>query len=80
MRTTLPDIFAAGDCVETWHRLLERNTYLPLGQKINYMTMVDVVVRKRLSAGFTYGQSAGEYVFHALPLDGEQRSLQQSFV
>src|ERR1700694_4559255 len=31
MATNLPDIYAAGDCVETWHRLLERPTYLPLG-------------------------------------------------
>lgn len=31
METTLPDIYAAGDCVETWHRLLQRNAYLPLG-------------------------------------------------
>jgi NADPH-dependent 2,4-dienoyl-CoA reductase/sulfur reductase-like enzyme len=31
MRTNLPDVLAAGDCVETWHRLLERPTYLPLG-------------------------------------------------
>ncbi len=31
MRTTVPDIYAAGDCVETWHRLLGRYTYLPLG-------------------------------------------------
>jgi NADPH-dependent 2,4-dienoyl-CoA reductase/sulfur reductase-like enzyme len=31
MRTNLPDILAAGDCVETWHRLLEAPTYLPLG-------------------------------------------------
>jgi NADPH-dependent 2,4-dienoyl-CoA reductase/sulfur reductase-like enzyme len=31
METTLPDIFAAGDCAETHHRLLGRNTYLPLG-------------------------------------------------
>jgi NADPH-dependent 2,4-dienoyl-CoA reductase/sulfur reductase-like enzyme len=31
MRTNLPDVFAAGDCVETWHRLLEAPTYLPLG-------------------------------------------------
>ena len=23
------DIYAAGDCVETWHRLLHRYTYLP---------------------------------------------------
>lgn len=31
METNLPDIYAAGDCVETWHRLLGRPTYLPLG-------------------------------------------------
>jgi NADPH-dependent 2,4-dienoyl-CoA reductase/sulfur reductase-like enzyme len=31
METGIPDVFAAGDCVETWHRLLKRNVYLPLG-------------------------------------------------
>jgi NADPH-dependent 2,4-dienoyl-CoA reductase/sulfur reductase-like enzyme len=31
METNLPDVFAAGDCVETWHRLLATSTYLPLG-------------------------------------------------
>jgi NADPH-dependent 2,4-dienoyl-CoA reductase/sulfur reductase-like enzyme len=31
MATSLPDIFAAGDCVETWHRISARPTYLPLG-------------------------------------------------
>ncbi len=31
METNVPDIFAAGDCVETWHNLLKRYTYLPLG-------------------------------------------------
>jgi NADPH-dependent 2,4-dienoyl-CoA reductase/sulfur reductase-like enzyme len=31
METSLPDIYAAGDCVETWHRLLQTPTYLPLG-------------------------------------------------
>jgi len=30
MRTNIPDVFAAGDCVETYHRLLG-TTYLPLG-------------------------------------------------
>jgi NADPH-dependent 2,4-dienoyl-CoA reductase/sulfur reductase-like enzyme len=30
MRTSLPDVLAAGDCVTTYHRLLG-NTYLPLG-------------------------------------------------
>ncbi|MGO9178452.1 MAG: FAD-dependent oxidoreductase [Candidatus Limnocylindrales bacterium] len=31
MQTSVPRIYAAGDCVETWHALLQRPTYLPLG-------------------------------------------------
>ncbi len=31
MATALSDIYAAGDCVETYHRLLGAPTYLPLG-------------------------------------------------
>ena len=31
MKTNVPHVYAAGDCVETYHRLLERNTYFPLG-------------------------------------------------
>lgn len=31
METSVPGIYAAGDCGETWHRLLARPTYLPLG-------------------------------------------------
>jgi NADPH-dependent 2,4-dienoyl-CoA reductase/sulfur reductase-like enzyme len=31
METSLPGIYAAGDCVATYHRLLDSDTYLPLG-------------------------------------------------
>jgi NADPH-dependent 2,4-dienoyl-CoA reductase/sulfur reductase-like enzyme len=31
METNLADVYAAGDCVETWHRILNRYTYMPLG-------------------------------------------------
>jgi NADPH-dependent 2,4-dienoyl-CoA reductase/sulfur reductase-like enzyme len=31
MRTDVPHIYAAGDCVTTYHRVLEADTYLPLG-------------------------------------------------
>ncbi|MEE4608234.1 MAG: FAD-dependent oxidoreductase, partial [Desulfobacteraceae bacterium] len=31
MATSVADIWAAGDCAETWHRMLARNVYLPLG-------------------------------------------------
>lgn len=31
METNVSDIYAAGDCVETWHHLLQNYAYLPLG-------------------------------------------------
>jgi len=31
METNVSDVYAAGDCVETYHHLLGRNVYLPLG-------------------------------------------------
>ncbi len=31
MQTSAPAVFAAGDCVETWHATLQRPTYVPLG-------------------------------------------------
>jgi NADPH-dependent 2,4-dienoyl-CoA reductase/sulfur reductase-like enzyme len=31
MATRVTDIWAAGDCVQTWHRMLERHVYMPLG-------------------------------------------------
>jgi NADPH-dependent 2,4-dienoyl-CoA reductase/sulfur reductase-like enzyme len=31
MATPEEDIWAAGDCVQTWHRMLERYVYMPLG-------------------------------------------------
>ena len=31
METGIPDVYAAGDCAETWHRVLQRYTYMPLG-------------------------------------------------
>jgi NADPH-dependent 2,4-dienoyl-CoA reductase/sulfur reductase-like enzyme len=31
METNMPDVYAAGDCAETWHRIVQTNTYMPLG-------------------------------------------------
>lgn len=31
MTTNIQDIFAAGDCVETWHHILKSKVYMPLG-------------------------------------------------
>lgn len=31
MNTNMPDILAAGDCAETWHHVMEKSVYMPLG-------------------------------------------------
>lgn len=37
LQTSDPSIYAAGDCAETWHAVLERPYYLPLGSVANRM-------------------------------------------
>jgi NADPH-dependent 2,4-dienoyl-CoA reductase/sulfur reductase-like enzyme len=37
MRTSLPDIYAAGDCAVVYSRVAEENTYIPLGTTANKM-------------------------------------------
>lgn len=54
MRTNIPEVFAAGDCVETWHQLLRRPTYLPLGTTAHKQGRVageNIVGGHRLFAG-----------------------------
>ena len=35
MRTNIPDIFAAGDCAQVYHKVMEENSYIPLGTNAN---------------------------------------------
>lgn len=35
MRTSVPNIYAAGDCAQVYHRVTEENAYLPLGTNAN---------------------------------------------
>lgn len=35
MRTSIPDIFAAGDCIETFNRITQKPVYRPLGTTAN---------------------------------------------
>lgn len=60
MRTNLPDVFAAGDCVETYHRLLRRPTYISLGtiaHKQGRVAGENAVGRDRAYAGAVGTQS-----------------------
>lgn len=35
MRTNIPDIYSAGDCAEVYSKVMEENTYIPLGTTAN---------------------------------------------
>ncbi|MHA2238677.1 MAG: FAD-dependent oxidoreductase, partial [Candidatus Hodarchaeales archaeon] len=35
METNIPDVFAAGDCVASYHRILKKNVYVPLAPAAN---------------------------------------------
>ena len=35
LQTNVPDVFAAGDCAEHWHRLLKKPAWVPLGTTAN---------------------------------------------
>jgi NADPH-dependent 2,4-dienoyl-CoA reductase/sulfur reductase-like enzyme len=52
METSIPDIYAAGDCAETYHRLLGKNMYLPLGTTAHKQGRI---------AGENAGGGSGEY-------------------
>ena len=60
MRTNLPDVFAAGDCAETYHRLLDRPVYISLGtiaHKQGRVAGENALGRERLFAGALGTQS-----------------------
>jgi len=60
MRTNLPDVFAAGDCVETYHRVLDKSVYISLGTVAHKQGRVageNAVGGQRSSAGAMGTQS-----------------------
>jgi thioredoxin reductase len=48
METNVRDIFAAGDCAETWHRITQSNAYLPLA---NHRTQAGARCRRERGRG-----------------------------
>jgi NADPH-dependent 2,4-dienoyl-CoA reductase/sulfur reductase-like enzyme len=35
MRTNIPDVYSAGDCAQVYHKVMEENSYIPLGTNAN---------------------------------------------
>jgi NADPH-dependent 2,4-dienoyl-CoA reductase/sulfur reductase-like enzyme len=72
MRTNLPDVFAAGDCVVTYHRLLG-DTYLPLGTTAHKQGRV--AGENALGADREYAGSLGTQVVKVFDLVAARTGL-----
>lgn len=66
MRTNLPDVYAAGDCVHTHHRLLDEPTYVPLGTTAHKQGRV--AGENAVGGGTTYAGSLGTQVVRIFDL------------
>ena len=66
MRTNIADVWAAGDCAETYHRLLARNSYLPLGTTAHKQGRV--AGENALGGDRVYGGSLGTQVVKVFDL------------
>jgi NADPH-dependent 2,4-dienoyl-CoA reductase/sulfur reductase-like enzyme len=73
METNVPDIYAAGDCVETWHRLLQEYTYLPLGTTAHKQGRV--AGENAVGGHVTFGGSLGTQVVKIFDLVAARTGL-----
>jgi NADPH-dependent 2,4-dienoyl-CoA reductase/sulfur reductase-like enzyme len=75
MRTVVPDVYVAGDCGETWHRLLKRNMYLPLGTTAHKQGRV--AGENMLGGGREFAGSLGTQVVKVFDLVIARTGLRQ---
>lgn len=66
MRTNLPDVYAAGDCVHTHHRLLDDPAYVPLGTTAHKQGRV--AGENAVGGSTTYAGSLGTQVVRIFDL------------
>jgi NADPH-dependent 2,4-dienoyl-CoA reductase/sulfur reductase-like enzyme len=73
MRTTIPGIWAAGDCAVTYHRLLDTDAYLPLGSTAHKQGTV--AGENALGGNRTFAGSLGTQVVKVFDLVAARTGL-----
>lgn len=76
METNAPHIYAAGDCAETYHRLLERNVYMPLGSTAHKQGRV--AGENAVGGQATFGGTLGTQVVKVFDLIAARTGLRDS--
>ncbi|MDD3663593.1 MAG: FAD-dependent oxidoreductase [Candidatus Pacebacteria bacterium] len=76
MKTSEPDVFAAGDCAGVWHKLLQKPVYLPLGTYANKQGRLagDSVCGKTVS----YDRALGSAMLRCLGLEFAKTGLTEA--
>lgn len=73
LRTNIPGIWAAGDCAEQWHRLLQKNVWVPLGTNANKQGRI---AGENAAGGHTVWEGMiGSAVFRTLGIDAARTGL-----
>lgn len=76
METNVPDVYAAGDCAETYHRLLERPVYMPLGSTAHKQGRI---AGENASGGrATFGGTLGTQVVQVFDLVAARTGLRDA--
>lgn len=75
LRTNVPGIWAAGDCAEQWHRLLQRPSWVPLGTNANKQGRI---AGENAAGGHAVWEGMiGTAVFRTLGIDAARTGLGQ---
>lgn len=73
LRTNVPGIWAAGDCAEQWHRVLQRNVWVPLGTNANKQGRI---AGENAAGGHAVWEGMiGTAVFRTLGIDAARTGL-----
>lgn len=75
METNVRDVYAAGDCVETYHRLLDQQVYMPLGTTAHKQGRV--AGENAVGGDAVYGGSLGTQVVKVFDLVAARTGLRQ---
>ena len=76
MQTSVPDVFAAGDCASVWHALLQRPAYFPLGTYANKQGRLagDALIGKPAS----YARALGTVMLRCMGLEFAKTGLTET--
>ena len=76
MQTSMPDVFAAGDCASVWHALLQKPAYFPLGTYANKQGRLvgDVIIGKSAP----YKRALGTVMLRCMGLEFAKTGLTET--